>query len=335
MDAIILARVSTEDQEDNFSIGAQTDRTQKYAEQKGLKVVKVFELVESASKDNRKKFEEMLKFAVKYKRPLAIVADTVDRITRNFKDAVVLDDLRKNGNVELHFYRENLVITKDSNSSEIMRWDTAVLFAKQFALQIGDNVKRSIDRKRAAGEIPGPAPFGYKNIDRENGTKWVEPDPVTSLIVQDLFAKYSTKNFSLEQLTHYVAEEYSLRMHKSKIHRILTSPIYAGYLLYKGELIKHQYTPLVNGDVYDFVQELISGRATNRVMRFKGKEYAFRGLIRCTKCKRVLTPENHRGKVYYRCAKGKSHGMPYVNEGVLEAQLDDLLGRMKIPSHNL
>lgn len=39
-----------------------------------------------------------------------------------------LDDLRKVGKLEIHFYRESLVINQNSNSSDVLRWDMAVMF---------------------------------------------------------------------------------------------------------------------------------------------------------------------------------------------------------------
>lgn len=56
--------------------------------------------------------------------PIALVVDTVDRLQRSFRESVQLDDLRKAGKLEIHFYRENLVINKDSNSADLLRWIT-------------------------------------------------------------------------------------------------------------------------------------------------------------------------------------------------------------------
>jgi site-specific DNA recombinase len=62
--------------------------------------------------------------------------------------------------------REGLVISKDSNSSEILRWDMGVMFAKSYVTQLSDNVRRSQDQKLLNGEWLSKAPFGYTNIRR-------------------------------------------------------------------------------------------------------------------------------------------------------------------------
>jgi len=84
---------------------------------------------------------------------VALIVETVDRLQRSFKESVLLDEFRKQGKLEIHFIRENLVVHKDSNSSEIQRWDLAVFMAKSFVLQISDNVKRTYEYKIRHGEL--------------------------------------------------------------------------------------------------------------------------------------------------------------------------------------
>lgn len=120
MDAILLARVSTKEQE---SIPAQLSRLQPYVKKQNLNLVKIFEIEESSSKDIRKEYEKMLDFVRSYPRNIAIVTDTIDRLQRSFRETPELDDLRVEGKLEIHFYRENLVLKKDSNSADLLRYD--------------------------------------------------------------------------------------------------------------------------------------------------------------------------------------------------------------------
>ena len=66
--AITLARVSSKEQEDEgYSVDAQTLFLEKYCESKGLKVVKAFKIAETASKpDMRKEFQRMLEYLQKH-----------------------------------------------------------------------------------------------------------------------------------------------------------------------------------------------------------------------------------------------------------------------------
>jgi DNA invertase Pin-like site-specific DNA recombinase len=63
MKAIILARVSTKEQEDGHSIAAQRQRLVDYCARKGLKVIKTYELVESSTRGERKELAAILAFA--------------------------------------------------------------------------------------------------------------------------------------------------------------------------------------------------------------------------------------------------------------------------------
>jgi site-specific DNA recombinase len=63
MKAIILARASTKEQEEGHSIGAQRQRLAEYCARKDLQVIRVFELVESSTRGERKEFAAMLEFA--------------------------------------------------------------------------------------------------------------------------------------------------------------------------------------------------------------------------------------------------------------------------------
>src|SRR5262252_3268871 len=73
--AIILARVSTKEQEEGHSIAAQRQRLVDYCARKGLKVIKTYELVESSTRGERKEFAAMLAFAQAQNETVAIVAD--------------------------------------------------------------------------------------------------------------------------------------------------------------------------------------------------------------------------------------------------------------------
>src|ERR1700716_1959203 len=121
MKAIILARVSTKEQEEGHSIAAQRQRLVDYCARKGLAVVKTFELVESSTRGERKEFAAMLEFAKAQNETVAIVADAVDRFQRSFKKSVLIDERIRREQIELlHFYREAMVIGKNASSTDIL-----------------------------------------------------------------------------------------------------------------------------------------------------------------------------------------------------------------------
>lgn len=108
MKAVILARVSTQEQEEGHSIDAQLRRLQEYAVKKGLQVLKTYRIIESSTQGNRTEFQLMIEFIKSQKEPVALIADAVDRVQRGFKESVLLDELRRQEKVALHFLREGL-----------------------------------------------------------------------------------------------------------------------------------------------------------------------------------------------------------------------------------
>lgn len=159
--AVILARVSSREQEDGYSIDAQKHRLETYCLRRQLDVLRVFEITESSTRGDRGKFMELIKFCKAQKQTIAIVADKVDRVQRSFKEYPLLDSLIQDGKIELHFNTENYIIHKNSISQERLMWSFSVIMAQSYVDSLRDNVKRSFDHKIRMGELPTMAPIGY------------------------------------------------------------------------------------------------------------------------------------------------------------------------------
>ncbi len=345
--AIILARVSSKDQEEQgTSIPAQVSRLEQYAKKLDFEVLKTYELTESSSKENRAKFEKLLKFVNEYPEPLAIVTDTVDRLQRSFKESVELDTLRKTGKIELHFNRENLVIHKDSNSSEIMRWDMAVMFAKMYVLQLSDNVKRSNKKKWELGEWCGPAPLGYKNVTLENGRKDIVLDKERAPLVKKSFDLYATGNYTFKMIAKEMRKD-GLTTPKSKnkrthgqIQEMIANPFYCGQMKVVDKLYPHKYPVLIEKWVFDKCADIREGRNKSSV-KYASKDYSFRGILKCGFCGCSITLDETikpNGKVfrYCRCPNRKENCKEKpIRIEKLQAQVSDLLGKLVMPQNVL
>ena len=75
MKAVILARVSSREQENGMSIDAQLENLNKYVRRNGLTLLKTFQITESSTRGDRKKFVEMLNFVKTQREKIVIVAD--------------------------------------------------------------------------------------------------------------------------------------------------------------------------------------------------------------------------------------------------------------------
>ena len=331
MKAIVLARVSDKKQDSNE---AQIGRLDSYIKHKQFSPVEIHEIKESSTKADRKQFMEIIETIKESKETVAFVVDTIDRMQRSFKESVILDDLRKEGKVELHFYRENLIIHKDSNSADLLRWDMGVMFARSYVLQLSDNVKRAIEQKIRNKEWPGMAPYGYQNITIENDKKDIIPDEFKSKIVQKMFEWYATSAFSIRLVRNKLKTDHKIDFSNGFTDKILSNPFYYGMMEFKDKLYPHKYQPIISKELFDKVQQIKAGYHKKH-FKFAGLPYAYRGLIRCADCGCMVTPEKAKDKyIYYHCTqyKGK-HGAEWLREEDITEQFAQLFKKIQIPQY--
>ncbi len=345
MKAIILARVSTkEQQEEGYSIPAQVRRLTEYAQKKQLTVYKTFQITESSSLDTRKEFEKVITLIRQSKEPITLITDTVDRLQRSFRESVILEDFRKSGKLELHFFRENLILDQNSNSNNLIRWDMGVMFARSYVLQLSDNVKRSIEQKLRNGEWITKAPIGYVNTEDEAGNKTIIPDPERARYIRKIFEMYSTGNSSMSVIgieMKNLGLTNNSKSHKpvskSQIEWILKNPFYYGQMRSKGTLYQHHYEPLISLYLFNKAQEVMKNWH-KKPFHYATKPAIFRGLIKCAECGCMITPEIKKGKyTYYSCSNyHRVHKTRiYVREGELLKPIYKVLKSIQIPSNIL
>jgi site-specific DNA recombinase len=105
--AVIYARVSSKDQErEGYSIPAQMKMLRGYALENDFIVVREFVDVETAKMAGRKNFGEMVRFLEKTPACRTVVAEKTDRLYRNLRDCLTLEDL----NIEIHLPKEGQII---------------------------------------------------------------------------------------------------------------------------------------------------------------------------------------------------------------------------------
>lgn len=333
--AVILTRVSTKEQEEGHSLPAQNTRLSEYAKRKGFDVIKSFQIIESSTRGKRKEFMQMIDFCKQQTETIAIIADAVDRIQRSFKESVMLDDLIRQDKIELHFYREGMIIGKRSSSSDIMRWDFSVMGAKAYVLQLAENVKRSIDYKQKNGEFAGAAPTGYENFIDEYGKHSIRPKEPDATKVRLLFEKFSLGGVSIHQLAKY-ADALQLRSrtgHKitnTSLTYMLDNPFYYGEMLTKGHLQRHVYEPIITRELWEQCQEQ---RKKGAAKPFKHGDipFLYRGLITCLNSGKTCAQEIKKKKFYYLVCYKADGTRLYVPENDITEQISYILHGICLP----
>lgn len=349
--AVILARVSTKEQEEGHSIDAQKHRLLGYCERRGLEVIQVFDITESSTNGDRDKFMAMVAFARQQKEVIAIVADKIDRVQRSFREYPLLDDLIKEGKVELHFNTENYVIHKASVSQERMLWQFGIIMAQSYVDSLRDNVKRSQDHMIRNGAFPAMAPIGYLNVRDVAERSDIVVDPARAPIMRRMFTEYSQGLSTLDEITEKL-KQWGLRnktrkkqeLTRSHVHKLLNNPFYYGFMTIKGKMFPHRYPPLINRALFEKCQDVMKGK--NRPdFKYGEKEFIFRGLITCATAGRTVTALQKKktylnGKVgewtYLRCWKPTEPAkMMYVREDKVIAQIENVFEDLRIDEEQM
>ena len=199
--AVILARVSSKAQEDEgYSLDSQLKLLQGYCQQRELEVVKVFKIAETASKEqSRKVFHELLTH-LKTHKIVHLAVEKTDRLTRNFRDAVAIDDwLEQDPRRRLHAVKESLLLHKEARSDVKFMWNIHLSVAKKYSDNLREEAMKGWAEKLAQGWLPAPPPPGYMTVT-VNGKKIHQPDPTTKLLVRRAFEKYLEPDQSVETI---------------------------------------------------------------------------------------------------------------------------------------
>ena len=326
--AVIYARVSSREQEqEGYSIPAQLKLLKEYAFRNGFRIEREFVDVETAKTTGRKDFGEMVDFLKRSGKCRIILVEKTDRLYRNFRDAVTLEEL----DTEIHLVKENEVISKDSKSYSKFVHGIRVLMAKNYSDNLREEVKKGMVEKAEQGIYPGHAPFGFINDRTERNIKI---HPQEAPVITRMYELYATGHVSLADLRGIIRRDYGRTFAKGYIHRMLQNPFYIGYFEWSGKTYRGSHETFITNDLFQRVQ-----RALQQHNRGKyGKhDIAFRGLLTCAHDNCTMTTELKKGKyVYYRCSgyRGKCD-TPRFTESEISEKLGELLKAIYIPDEVL
>jgi site-specific DNA recombinase len=343
--AVLYARVSSREQaEEGYSLDHQVRLSGEYAERHNFKIVKKFVVPESASGfQERKIFKEMMEYVRKQKIHI-IICEKVDRITRNFKEAILVDDWRLENNVnQIHFWKENLMIHKDSRSHEIMQWDFRIVMAKQYSLNLSEEVRKGLGEKALSGWYPGSRKRGYLSIRPEGSKKaiWVLDKSAQSEapFIKKAFELYGYSNYSLKEVRRKMFEEgWKIKngkpIPKSAVAFILNDPFYCGRFVWRGKEYKGNHEALISEELFDIVKEKLHKK---NHAKYRKHNFLLRSLVHCGECGYSITGELQKGHVYYRCTrfKGNCSQRKYIREEEIEKQILDFFNEIEIRDKEL
>ncbi|MBI3318660.1 MAG: recombinase family protein [Candidatus Omnitrophica bacterium] len=334
MKTVLYFRVSSEEQaKEGFSLPAQLNLLRTYAKEHSLEIVEEVLEIETAKKPGRSSFGDMVSYLKEHPDVRALLVEKTDRLYRNFKDYVTIDEYVQQG-LAVHLVKEGAVLHKDSSSHEKLVHEIKVVIAKNFIDNLSEETRKGQREKASQGILPGWAPIGYLNNTQ---TKTIEIDPDRAPKVQRLFRLAATGQYSVKQLARIAAEiglgarKLGRKLSKSHIHRLLQNPFYYGQFWLRGVVYDGKHLPLISKQLFDAVQDALHQRQRPKKLVHN---FPFGGFLTCARCGCAIVGEIQKGRyVYYHCTYGRGRcGSPFVREESLSEQLGKVVQALEIPS---
>lgn len=338
MKAIIIARVSTEEQKEaGNSLPAQINRQKSYFGRLGYPIDKEFSFDESAYKVKRDDFDNILDYVLSQKDKVAVGFDKVDRLSRNIFDKRVslLYEKALKDEIEIHFVSDGQIITSHLSAAEKFNFSISLGLAKYYSDAISDNVKRAQEQMLRSGIYPSRPSFGYKRVPISKEKTEIVVDEYASVIVRKAYELYATGSFSLDLLRKKLKEDYGVNWSHGWTDKILKDHFYYGVMTWNKKQYNHKYTPIITKALFDQVQQIKAGFNKKR-FKYAGLPYVYRGLLRCGHCGLSITPEKQKGHVYYHCTQynGK-HGAEWLREEEITNQIGSVFKNLQLPEDTL
>jgi site-specific DNA recombinase len=260
-----------------------------------------------------------------------ILVEKTDRLYRNLKDWVTIDDVTRDFDLEIHLVKEGSVISNDSRSADKFMHGIKVLMAKNYIDNLSEEIKKGMKEKVAQGGYPHKPPVGYFNNPE---TRKIDIDPKTAPYIRKLFELYASGNYSLRGLRKKCMEDrFYIKPSEpiisvSSLERILKNEFYTGVFYWKGNRYEGKHEALVSDDLFKQVQEQFS--SYNRPKEVK-REFVYGGLLTCANCGCAITGIIKKNRyVYYVCTNyHKNCKQLYVKEEVLDEQFAKVIGGLQ------
>jgi site-specific DNA recombinase len=327
-------RVSSLDQEkEGYSLDAQEKLGYEYARRKKLKITRAWKISESAWREERTAFNQLIEYAKNHPEIRHIIFDLTDRMTRNDLDKLKIYNLIKDYDKTIHFSRNNKTFNKDSGSDDVFMFDIEVAVAKKLSNDISRKTKMGMLEKAEQGLYPSIAPLGYRN---NKATRLIDVEEEKAPYIDRMFSLMATGSYSLRMLERQLYAEglrnrNDKKVGKSAIHTMLRNPIYHGAFRWNGKIYPGSHKPIISKPLFDKAQIVLNGSFHPSIHTGK---FHFNSLMLCGVCNCKVIGEEKKNKYkYYHCtfSKGRhKEGAGYVREERLAEMFKEPVRRITL-----
>lgn len=358
-----MPRVSSMRQKDNISHEVQEVEIKRYCAENGLNLREenIVPLVESAFKEDRKKYAAVMQRALRQKIK-HIIFYMYDRESRNLTDNEKNERLVKDGTIILHYVHDRKVLHKNSPGSDFFMRDIQAATNKHYSRNMGLKIGDACKRKAELGWFPlNHTPMGYKHM-RPRDEKGNEIRKAhTTIVIDELESPIVRREYEL-RANGATYEEIRLRVlseglipkkmvphyRVSSIERRLKNKFYYGRFDWKGQEYAGKHPLFIPKPVLDKVAATFGKKKIKRVVDDYGALTG--GWLTCADCGCNVVYDPHVKKIVgtgemrvyhlYHCTNGKTDaeggrwhksmkGM-YVSEESLWEQFGAVIDQIQI-----
>ncbi len=322
-------RISTDEVNQPYSLGAQSERLGSYiASQEDWELVGTFTDQISGAKLERPGLKGALRAAVARRFDLLLVY-RVDRLSRSVRGlAEVLETLDSAG-VGFRSATEPFDTTAPAGRMMVQMLG---VFAEFERSTIIDRVIAGMERKAALGGwCGGHEPFGYRAVKGEGR---LEPDEAESPLVPVIYDLYANKRLGSHAIANWLTDAGLVtRSGKAWSYKsvltVLRNRTYLGQVHFRGTWSESSHPPLVEAGLFDAAQAILYERGEDTSKRAtNSSEYLLTGLVVCGACGSRFTGTAATGRSatyrYYTCGGRQRYGTKTCSADRLPAEaLDD------------
>lgn len=301
------ARVSTDNQLENYSIEEQTARLEAYCAAKGWTLLRTYvDGGYSGGNTDRPALQQMLS-AIKTGKIDAVVVYKLDRLSRSQKDTLTLieDEFLAHG-TDFVSINENF-----DTSTPFGRAMIGILsvFAQLEKDQITERFTMGRIGRGKAGYFHGGgnAPTGYDYVDGNLIINEYEAIQVRELF--DLFLQ----GYSINAIEKNLNSKYTTKWTASKVRNVLKNSLYIGKVHFLGQEYDGLHKPLIDIDTFESANNLLLSSRENLIPSMKTPfraSYLLSGLIYCGRCGARYAA--HHG--YYKCYSRAKSSAKFVKD---------------------
>lgn len=302
MNIVGYARVSTENQLENYSIPQQEQRLKAYALAKGWKLCKIFvDGGYSGGNVNRPGLQELLGL-VQRGGIDAVLVYKLDRLSRSQKDTLLLieDGFLAHG-TDFISINENFDTSTPFGRAMI---GMLSVFAQLERDQITERFTMGRIGRSRAGYFHGggSSPTGYRY---ENGELVV--DPYQAHQVQEAFRLFLCGD-TINQVSRRLSAQFSPAWTPSKVRTVLKNDLYTGHVHFKGQSYPGRHQPLIAEESFQAAAKRLAARGRNGEQPAFRAKYLLSGLVVCGACGARYAA----GHGHYRCYSRAKTASKYV-----------------------